>query len=96
MPVLILAIPIFDMTYITSTRIYLGQIRGFREWIEYTGRDHLHHRLENLGLSKKQTVLFIYFLAAALGVSAVVLKNGRTLDAVVLLFQAGMLLLITA
>jgi len=31
-----------------------------------------------------------------LGVSAVVLKNGRTLDAVVLLFQAAMLLLITA
>ena len=96
MPIQILAIPIFDMTYITSTRIYWGRIRSFREWLEYTGRDHLHHRLENLGLSKKQTVLFIYFLATALGVSAVVLKNGRTLDAVVLLFQAAMLLLITA
>lgn len=95
MPVLILAIPIFDMTYITVARIYWGQIRSFREWIEYTGKDHLHHRLENLGLSKKQTVLFIYLLACALGFSAIVLKQGRTLDAAVLLFQAAMLLLIT-
>jgi UDP-GlcNAc:undecaprenyl-phosphate GlcNAc-1-phosphate transferase len=96
MPILILAIPIFDMTYITVTRIYWGQIRNFRDWLEYTGKDHLHHRLQNLGLSKRQTVAFIYFLACSLGVSAIVLKNGRTLDAIVLLFQAAMLLLVAA
>ena len=41
-PVLILGIPIFDMTYITVTRIWSGDIRSFWGWVEYKGRDHLY------------------------------------------------------
>lgn len=94
MPVLILGILIFDMTYITISRIVTGKVKNFREWIGFVGKDHLHHRLSNLGLSKKQTVLFIYLLSASMGLSAIVLKNGRTIDAFLLIIQAFLILLI--
>ncbi|MBI5185224.1 MAG: response regulator [Nitrospinae bacterium] len=94
MPALILAILIFDMTYITIARFSSGKVANFREWVSYVGKDHLHHRLNNLGLSNKQTVLFIYFLALSLGISAIVLKNGRTIDGLLLVGQAFMIFFI--
>jgi hypothetical protein len=39
-------------------------------------------------LSAKQTVFFIYFLTASLGMSALVLKSGSVIDALLLLIQA--------
>jgi UDP-GlcNAc:undecaprenyl-phosphate GlcNAc-1-phosphate transferase len=62
--------------------------------LEFTGKDHLHHRLTFLGLSAKQTVFFIYFLTASLGMSALVLRNGNVIDAVLLLIQAVFIYLI--
>jgi len=79
---------IFDMTYTTISRIASHKVANFREWLEFTGKDHLHHRLTTLGLSPKQTVHFIYFLTASLGMSALVLRNGKVLDALLLLIQA--------
>ncbi len=88
MPILIMGVFIFDMTYTTISRIATKKVANFREWLEFTGKDHLHHRLTTLGLSAKQTVLFVYFLTASLGMSALVLKNGRIIDALLLLIQA--------
>jgi len=83
-----LSVLIFDMTYITISRTAAGKVKTLKEWIDYVGKDHLHHRLSNLGLSNKRTVLFIYLIAAAMGLSAIVLKNGRTIDALLLILQA--------
>lgn len=94
MPVLILGILIFDMLYTTTTRIKNRQISNFVEWLSFTGKDHLHHRLEILGFTRKQTVFFILFVAATLGLSALVLRNGSTLDALLLLFQAVLVYLV--
>ena len=80
------------MSYTTISRIVTQKVANFREWLEFTGKDHLHHRLTTLGLSAKQTVLFIYFLTASLGMSALVLKNGRVIDALLLLIQAVFIL----
>ncbi|MCP4252398.1 MAG: undecaprenyl/decaprenyl-phosphate alpha-N-acetylglucosaminyl 1-phosphate transferase [Candidatus Scalindua sp.] len=88
MPMLILGIFVFDMTYTTISRIASHKVANFREWLEFTGKDHLHHRLTSLGLSAKQTVFFIYFLSASLGISALVLRNGTVFDALLLLIQA--------
>ncbi len=88
MPILIMGIFIFDMIYTTIARIASRKVMNFGEWLEFTGKDHLHHRLTALGLSTKQTVFFIYFLTASLGMSALVLKNGRVIDALLLLIQA--------
>ncbi len=95
-PLLILGVLVFDMVYITVARIASGRVGGFREWINYVGKDHLHHRLEALGLSKKQSVLFIYFMMAIFGLGALVLKRGGTIEALLVLSQAAMVLLMVA
>jgi UDP-GlcNAc:undecaprenyl-phosphate GlcNAc-1-phosphate transferase len=94
MPMLIMGIFIFDMVYTTVSRIASKKIINLNQWLEFTGKDHLHHRLMVLGLSAKPTVFFIYFLTASLGLSALVLKNGSVLDALLLLLQAVTIYLI--
>ena len=95
-PVLIFWILIFDMVHITIDRIVTGKVNNFKQWIEYVGKDHLHHRLANVLGGHKQSVLFIYLLGLCLGTSAVVLRNARPTDAVLLIIQACiMVVLIT-
>ncbi|MEE9274801.1 MAG: MraY family glycosyltransferase [bacterium] len=88
MPLLILGVMIFDMTFITIGRVVSGQVNSIRQWIEYVGRDHIHHKLNDLGLSPRQTVFFICLIASSLGISAIVLRDGRTVDAFLLIIQS--------
>jgi len=88
MPMLILGVLIFDTTFITASRVVSGRVASVREWLEYVGRDHIHHKLADVGLSRRQTVFFIFLVAASLGISALVLRNGRTVDALLLLIQS--------
>lgn len=74
LPVLVLSVFIFDMVYITIARISQGVVKTIKEWIEYTGKDHLHHRLLTLGFNETQTVLLIYLIAACLGISGINLR----------------------
>jgi len=93
-PLLIFWILIFDMTYITVERIATGKVSTFKEWIDYVGKDHLHHRLYRILKGKRKTVFFIYLLAMTLCINAVVLRNARTIDALLLLFQAVLIVTI--
>ncbi len=79
LPIIILSVFIFDMIYITIARVWDGRVRSFKEWIEYTGKDHLHHRLVTLGFSETQTVLLIYLIAACLGISGISLRASKNL-----------------
>jgi len=79
LPILVLSVFIFDMGYITVVRIFKGAVRNFKEWIEYTGKDHLHHRLVTLGFSETQTVLLIYLIAACLGIGGINLRASEDL-----------------
>ncbi len=74
-PILILALLIYDMIYITISRIYYGKVHNFKEWIEYTGKDHLHHRLMALGLSSVQAVAVICFMSLLLALSAIQVRT---------------------
>jgi len=95
-PLLIFWLLIFDMVHITLDRILTGKVLSFRQWIEYAGKDHLHHRLANVLGSNKKSVLFIYLLSLCLGLSAVALRNARVVDAILLILQAAiMVVLIT-
>ncbi len=87
-PLLIFWILIFDMVHITVERIASGKVLNFRQWIAYVGKDHLHHRLAQAMGGRKKSVLFIYLLSLCLGISAVVLRYARPIDAVLLVFQA--------
>ena len=91
-PLLIFGVFIFDMIYITADRVVSGKVKSFREWIEYVGRDHLHHRLEKVLGRQEHAVLFIYALSAALGVGATVLLMASPPSAYLLIFQAIVIL----
>ncbi|OGS57694.1 MAG: hypothetical protein A3J79_07030 [Elusimicrobia bacterium RIFOXYB2_FULL_62_6] len=74
-PLLILGIPIFDIIYTTVSRVKNGQVANIREWLEYTGKDHFHHRLMKLGFSVKGTVVFILVLNVCLGLGAWTMRH---------------------
>ncbi len=95
-PLLILAVPLFDIGYVGVLRILTGKVSTVIEWLAYTGKDHIHHRFEALGLTKAQSVLLIYFIAATLGLSALELKGSRADEAILILFQAVCVLAIIA
>lgn len=69
-PMLILAVPIIDMTLITILRAKEDKICNLREWIDYTGKDHLSHRVMRLGLSKRMTVFTLWGIQALFGLIA--------------------------
>jgi UDP-GlcNAc:undecaprenyl-phosphate GlcNAc-1-phosphate transferase len=87
-PLLIFWLLIFDMVHITIDRILTGKVLSFRNWIEYVGKDHLHHRLADALGSRRNSVLCIYLMSMCLGVSALMLRNAGPADAVLLIVQA--------
>jgi len=95
-PVLILAVPLFDVAFVGIVRVVTGKVHSLPEWLAYTGKDHIHHRFEALGLTKTQSVFLIYFIAGTLGLSAILLKEATTHEAVLVLIQAACVLAIIA
>jgi UDP-GlcNAc:undecaprenyl-phosphate GlcNAc-1-phosphate transferase len=95
-PALILGVPLFDIAFVGVGRVVTGKVHSLREWLAYTGRDHIHHRFEELGLTKRQSVLLIFFLASTLGLSALLLKDATPREAVLILVQAACVLAIVA
>lgn len=87
-PLLILGVPIFDMTFTTVMRIRDGKIRTIVEWMKYTGRDHFHHYLADLGFSPRGVVVFIWTITAAFGLSAVMVTNDTAWEGVLTVLQA--------
>lgn len=63
-PVLVLAVPIFDTIFVTIARSMNHRP------ISQGGRDHTSHRLVTLGLSEKRAVLLLYAISAVCGLSA--------------------------
>ncbi|MCD6289744.1 MAG: undecaprenyl/decaprenyl-phosphate alpha-N-acetylglucosaminyl 1-phosphate transferase [Anaerolineae bacterium] len=64
-PVLVMGLPIFDMTLVVFSRLR----RGLNP-ITTPGRDHTSHRLVRMGASPRRAVLICYALAGALGMLA--------------------------
>jgi UDP-GlcNAc:undecaprenyl-phosphate GlcNAc-1-phosphate transferase len=87
-PLLIFGVFVYDMVYITVDRVVSGKVRSVREWIEYVGRDHFHHRLEQVLGKREYAVVFIYAVSVALSVGAVVVLMAPPLAAVLLICQA--------
>ena len=69
LPILILGLPIFD-TFFAIVRRMVNK-RPIME----ADKGHLHHRLLDLGLNQKQTVLILYGITGGLGILAYVLTK---------------------
>ncbi len=80
LPILILGIPISDMLLAIIRRLKRGQS------ILTADRGHIHHRLLDLGLTHRQTVLAIYGVNLLLGGSAVLLTFLNAGQGLIVLF----------
>jgi len=82
---LMLAVPILDVAWLIVSRIRRGQppTRG--------GRDHLHFRLLDLGLSPRAIVLLYYAVCAVFGALALVIE-GRLIKLIAMGLLASVIL----
>lgn len=95
-PTLILGVPLFDIAFVGTVRVVTGKVHTLREWLAYTGRDHIHHRFEALGFTRTQSVLVIFSISTLLGLSAILLENATPRQAVLVLLQAVCVLIVIA
>lgn len=86
-PLLVLGLPLFDTLFAIIRRI------GNRKPIMQADRSHLHHRLIDMGLSQRQSVLIMYIASGTLGLCAIVLADRGALSAIVLLLAVSIFIL---
>jgi UDP-GlcNAc:undecaprenyl-phosphate/decaprenyl-phosphate GlcNAc-1-phosphate transferase len=82
-PLLVLGLPLFDTAFAIVRRLIQ------RKPIMEADRGHLHHRLIDMGLSQKQSVVVMYTVSAALGLCAIVLADKGALSAIILVVSVS-------
>jgi UDP-GlcNAc:undecaprenyl-phosphate GlcNAc-1-phosphate transferase len=95
-PTLILGVPLFDIAFVGTVRVVTGKVHTLREWLAYTGRDHMHHRFEALGFTRVQSVCLIFSISTTLGLSAMLLDDPTPRRALLVLLQAVCVLTVIA
>ena len=93
-PLLIFGVLIYDMIHITVERMVTGKVKTVKQWIDYVGTDHLHHRLERVLGSRQASVAMILVLTICLGLAAIVLRKAGPAEAIMLLAQAALILIL--
>ena len=78
-PVIIIGLPIFDVVFAVIRRLAKGTSPTNSD------RGHLHHKLLDMGLTPKQSVLILYVASAILGLVSFVFANKNIMSAVILL-----------
>ena len=68
-PVLILAVPIFDLAYVVSLRLYTGK------GLVVGDHNHVSHRLVSLGMTPRNAILTIFLMTFCTGLAAVMLRQ---------------------
>jgi UDP-GlcNAc:undecaprenyl-phosphate GlcNAc-1-phosphate transferase len=84
-PVCVLGMPILDTALVFSTRLLRG-----KNPLTTPGKDHVSHRLEALGLTRREAVLTCYLICCACGMVAIYVSQAGVPDAYV---AAGLLAL---
>ena len=82
-PLLVLGMPLFDTVLAIFRRISSGKS------IMSADRGHLHHKLIDMGLSQRQSVVVMYTASAALGLCAIVLASRGVISAIILLLAVA-------
>jgi UDP-GlcNAc:undecaprenyl-phosphate GlcNAc-1-phosphate transferase len=79
-PVLVLGVPVFDTTLVVLSRLR----RGLNP-LTTPGKDHVSHRLERLGWSRREAVLLLYLAGCALAAVAMFISLATLAEAYVIL-----------
>jgi UDP-GlcNAc:undecaprenyl-phosphate GlcNAc-1-phosphate transferase len=84
-PLLVLALPLFDICLVVLTRLLEGRSPG------EGGKDHTSHRLMSIGFNQRQTLLLLYGAAALFGTIALLVSAAEPAVA----FRVGIAALVT-
>lgn len=87
-PVLTLALPIFDTSFAIIRRV------ANHRPIMQADKGHLHHRIMAMGFGQRRTVLALYCISAIMGVSGILYTRAMYIEAVVLALIAILLIVI--
>lgn len=90
LPVVILAVPIFDTLFAIIRRLAAGKSPFEPD------SSHLHHRITKLGFSHRQTAVIIYVISLALAIVSIISLNITTKYSVALLVSAAAFLVLGA
>lgn len=85
---LIMGIPILDVVWVIIRRLFFEKKSPFKT----ADKKHLHFRLLDIGLSHRQSVLFLYFISIIFGGTALFLGSQQKLTALVILFSVMFIL----
>jgi UDP-GlcNAc:undecaprenyl-phosphate GlcNAc-1-phosphate transferase len=78
-PLLAIAVPLFDTVFSFCRRLLRGQSPM------HADRGHFHHRLIDMGLNQKQAVAVLYSISGILGLAAVVITTSGEIKALILI-----------
>ncbi len=90
MPVIVLAIPLYDITTVSAIRIAQGKSPLVGD------HQHFSHRLVKLGLSRPRAVLILWMLGAVTGIGGVVLGTLKPWQAMLVGLQTLLVLVVIA
>jgi UDP-GlcNAc:undecaprenyl-phosphate GlcNAc-1-phosphate transferase len=62
-PLIIMALPVFD-----TTLVFISRLRRGKNPLTTPGKDHTSHRIANHGFTRREAVLVLYLVCAALGI----------------------------
>lgn len=85
-PVLVLALPVFD-----TTLVFISRLRRGKNPLTTPGKDHVSHRLAYLTGSRREAVLLCYLIAGAVGLSSIFITRATLFEATIV---GGALLLV--
>lgn len=91
-PVVVLGLPIFD-----TTLVVISRLRGGMNPLTSPGKDHVSHRVVQMGLSQRNAVIVLYLICCALGLAALFIMQADFLQAYLMgaaVFVAGLMGLI--
>jgi UDP-GlcNAc:undecaprenyl-phosphate GlcNAc-1-phosphate transferase len=78
-PIIVLALPIFDTTWVIISRLR----RGLPVYLG--GKDHISHRLcSRLGMSPARAVVTLYYAATILGLAALIVRESAPAQALLI------------
>ncbi len=90
LPIVILAVPIFDTLFAILRRV-IARKSPFEP-----DASHLHHRIADLGFSHRQTAVIIYLVSLTLAIISIVSLNIATKYSVALLLSAAAFMVLGA
>lgn len=75
-PVLVLAVPVFD-----TTLVFISRLRRGKNPLTTPGKDHISHRLAFLTGSRREAVLLCYLLAGSVGLASIFITKANLIEA---------------